>query len=873
MRKGERRDVWAAFLTLFVLIASHSMLETARDALFLAKIPASRLPWVFLAIAAFSLGMAKLNTFAAHGLSARRALSLVTLTASAITLGFFALHHQLGTRGLYALYVWSGLLATIVLGHFWDLVGGRFTITQAKRLYGFIGAGSVLGAIAGSGSASLLARFMPAERLVLISALGLAVAGLIPLLFANRETPTHDAEQPPKLRETFGYVVEDPYARRVVAALFLATLCLTISDFVFKSAIAALIPKADLGAFLGTVYFAVNVLSLLCQVGLVAWLLKRLSLGAALGVLPVLLVLSGLGVALSGGLAAVVALKASDGSLRYSLHRTTAELLVLPFGDEGRRRVKAFVDLVGQRAAQVLASLTILLFAAVGAPSRLIAIALIVLAALWLVFALALRKPYVAVFRARLKAGRSNHIAEFPALDVSSLETLLASFESPNDREVLAALNILERENKPQLVPALLLHHPSEPVVLLVLDILTRSGRSAAVPTIDRIAERATPVVRAAALAARSVLSPDPGHLRQRLASEESPEVRAAITVNLLVSGALGSGERERALETVLQSSLLATKLAFVDAIGRRSASGFDRALIALLQASELELRRASVRAMGNVASAALLPHLVDALADEATRVDAEHSLTSYGGSAFETLRERFEDPQTDFSLRRRIPPAMASCSPELTLSTLVAWLPRERDGGVRFGILMVLERLVRQHPTLSVDRAALSRSLSETLSRCYRFLDARLILLRARTQNPARKTAGQELLHDLLRDKELNARGRLFRLLGLLHPSEDFGQIYRSLSFSKDLRATSLELIESILREPVRSAVLGLVDDCADELRLVRAGRYFRPKPIAYNVLIAQLCDGESDSVRQVARFHAEELGLSSAKQSGQAA
>jgi hypothetical protein len=33
MRKGERRDVWAAFLTLFVLIASHSMLETARDAL------------------------------------------------------------------------------------------------------------------------------------------------------------------------------------------------------------------------------------------------------------------------------------------------------------------------------------------------------------------------------------------------------------------------------------------------------------------------------------------------------------------------------------------------------------------------------------------------------------------------------------------------------------------------------------------------------------------------------------------------------------------------------------------------------------------------------------------------------------------------
>ena len=43
------------------------------------------------------------------------------------------------------------LLTTLVLVHFWTLVGNLFTVSQAKRLYGFIGAGSVLGAIAGSG--------------------------------------------------------------------------------------------------------------------------------------------------------------------------------------------------------------------------------------------------------------------------------------------------------------------------------------------------------------------------------------------------------------------------------------------------------------------------------------------------------------------------------------------------------------------------------------------------------------------------------------------------------------------------------------------------------------------------------------------------
>ena len=874
IRTGERRDVWTAFLTLFALIASHALLETARDALFLAKIPASRLPLMFLAIAVLSLALVKLNGLATQHLSSRRALSALTLTASSITFGFFALGHHLGAWGLYALYVWSGLLATLVLAHFWNLVAERFTITQAKRLYGFIGAGSVLGAIAGSGAASLLARVMHAERLVLFSAIGLAIAGLIPLLFAERSHAQQTSEETPRLRDTVTYIVQDPYAQRVVAALFLATVCLTLSDFVFKSSIAALVPKAQLGAFLGSVYFASNVLSLLCQVGLVAWILRRLSLGAALGVLPALLVACGLGIALTGALAAVIALKAADGSLRYSLHRTTAELLILPFGDDARQRVKAFVELVGQRGGQVFASLAILGFAALNAPTRSIAAGLAAVAAIWFGYAIALRGPYLAVFRARLRASRSNQLEHFPELDVASLETLLASFESPNDREVLAALNVLEREHKTHLVPALLLHHPSEPVVVQVLMLLTRSGRSSAVPTVNRILEHPSPRVRAAAYAALAVLAPDPDQLRQRIQDEPSEEVRATLLVNLLVSGGTLTPERQRQIDDLLVSGTAPARVAFADAVGHRHAAGFERALIGLLQSPEAEVRRAAVRAMGSLASESLLTPLVDALGDEATRPDAERALLNYGGSAMPALTARFRDASTAHALRWRLPSAMALCSSKQTLNTLIEWLPNEPDGSVRFAILLVLERIVRQNPTLSVDRSALGRSVNETLTRAYRYLDARLNLLRGAEQDAAHKTLGHELLHDLLRDKERNARGRLFRLLGLLYPAEDFGQIYRSLTLSKQHRATSVELLENILSEPVRSAVLGLVDDCADELRLTRAGRYHRTRPLGYLALLSQLADGESAALRELARHHASELGFRlSAKPTGQAA
>jgi ATP:ADP antiporter, AAA family len=874
IRAGERRDVWTAFLTLFALIASHALLETARDALFLAKIPASRLPLMFLAIAVLSVVLVKLNGVATRHLSTRRALSALTLTASAITLGFFALGQHLGAWGLYALYVWSGLLATLVLAHFWDLVAERFTITQAKRLYGFIGAGSVLGAIAGSGAASLIARAMHAERLVLVAAVGLAIAGLIPLLFAERGSTPHASEKTPRLSDTVAYVAQDPYAQRVVATLFLATVCLTISDFVFKSSIATLVPKAQLGAFLGTVYFATNVLSLLCQVGLVAWILRRLSLGAALGVLPALLVACGLGIALTGAIATVIALKAVDGSLRYSLHRTTAELSILPFGDDARQRVKAFVDLVGQRGGQVFASLAILGFAALNAPTRAVAAGLAVLAATWLGYAIALRGPYLAVFRARLKASRSNQLEHFPELDVASLETLLASFESPNDREVLAALNVLEREHKTHLVPALLLHHPSEPVVVQVLILLTRSGRRSAVPTVNRILEHPSPKVRAAAYAALAALAPDPAQLRQRLRDEPSEEVRATLLVNLLVSGGTLSLEPQKQVDDLVSTGTAPARVAFADAIGNSRAPGFERALIGLLRSVETEVRCAAVRAMGTLATESLLPHLVGALADEPTRPDAERALLNYGSSALPALISRFQDPTTPHALRWRIPAAMALCSSKQTLNALIEWLPREPDGSVRFAILLVLERIVRQNPTLSVDRAALGRSVSETLTRAYRYLDARLNLARGAEQGAANKTLGYELLHDLLRDKERNARGRLFRLLGLLHPAEDFGQIYRSLTLSKQHRATSVELLENILSEPVRSAVLGLVDDCADDLRLARAGRYHRSRSLDYSELLEYLAGGESAAVRELARHHADEIGLRlAANPTGQAA
>ena len=143
-----------------------------------------------------------------------------------------------------------------------------FTITQAKRLYGFIGTGSVLGAIVGSGAAGLLSRVVAPERLLVVSALGFGVAGLMPALYGPRAITGRRTDASPELLDTIAYVRRDGYASRIAASLLLATVCLTLADYVFKSTVAALVPRRSSAPSWGRC-IQTNILSLVSQIALV----------------------------------------------------------------------------------------------------------------------------------------------------------------------------------------------------------------------------------------------------------------------------------------------------------------------------------------------------------------------------------------------------------------------------------------------------------------------------------------------------------------------------------------------------------------------------------------------------------------------------
>ena len=280
IRPSEQRDVWVAFLSLFVVIGSLAMLETARDALFLSRIPVTRLPWMYIVLAVISLFMAKLNALLTP-FGGRVALALTAAVSAAVTIALAHFLRLLGPAGVYALYIWSSLSTALIVVRFWTLVASRFTVSQAKRLYGLIGAGSVLGAIVGSAVARSFAEATSVRHLALFAGYGFAAAAVIPLFFARDAAgPGHD--EPESMRALKGsaeFLTRQPYALRLVIAMSVSTACVTVGDYLFKSTAAALVPHAQLGAWLATVYLFLNIGSLLAQLFFTGWFTRRV-LGA-----------------------------------------------------------------------------------------------------------------------------------------------------------------------------------------------------------------------------------------------------------------------------------------------------------------------------------------------------------------------------------------------------------------------------------------------------------------------------------------------------------------------------------------------------------------------------------------------------------------
>lgn len=862
--------VGTALAFIIGLVASHTALESARDGLFLSKIPGGRLPLVYIAIALLSYGLSRARRFVPIA-SRRTELTAWTLFGATGTLALAIALPWLGDVGLYALYIWAGIITATILVLFWTIVGDVFTATQAKRLYGVIGLGSMVGAAIGSGIVGIIGDIVSPRSIVFAAAAGMASLAWLPRMLPGRaEAAQVPATSVPALdpllarvRASVQYATRGPYVFRLLGLVLAGSVAVTLTDFVFKSTMAQVVPKHELTMAFARTYLVLNLLSMVVQVLAVGVLLRRFSAPAMVAVLPLLLAGTGTVVAITGGLAAAMAAKGVDGALRHGLYRTGIELLCVPLSDEARRRVKTAIEIIGQRGGQVLASLVILSVGFFTTDLRACVLVMAGTSALWAALAIRLGPYYIDQFRDSLGRSAPVRPGGIMQLDVASLETLVAALDSESTDQVLAALSLLERERKHRLVPGLILFHPREEVVVAALRLFARKRRPLSAHAFEHLVAHPSARVRAEAYAAKVALDPGAPELVRALDPSSDPEARAATITAMVATGGFDPAEGGALLAAEMAVAGPHTKIAVAEVIGWRAIDSLDHIVATLAADTDLQVRQAAITALGSLATPTAANALVALLAEETVQERARAALTQSPKVSFAALAAALADRSRAPSVRWALPRALASVDPHAAATLLLEDLRTEPDGMVRYRILVTLGAILERVPHLVLERARIDEEIRDHVARAYRYLDRRSVLQAGARALPSRATDGHRLLVDLLSDKERNAVGRIFRLLGLAFPQHDFGNIYRALESGERLhRARAVELTSNLLAAPLRDAVVGLVDDLDDDGRLRFAEPYHELIDRDYEGLVIRLLRSRSAIVRDVAAFHASEIG-----------
>jgi ATP:ADP antiporter, AAA family len=840
----------APAVVLFAILVAHAIVETARDALFLARLGPQHLALAYLAMAGCAIGAVVM--LRRHKAIDPRRLLIGFLGLATLGTGVLAATIARSASLVFVFYVWTGFIATAVVPTFWTVIDRSARISEAKRLFSRIGAGAVVGAMVGSATAGALGRVVAARHLVTVGAFAFALATVVAIALVPR-TPVDAPPIRPPRAEALSWRSRR-YVRRLLAVGLIATVVLTLGDLTFKRVIAERLAPDELATAFGTIYTGLNALGLVIQVAVTPRILARWGVGAALTVLPLIVIATALGFAFTGALVAMIALKIGDGGLRHSMYRVGSEILYLPVPAPVRDGRKLVADAIGQRGGQALAALIALGLAWLGVSARSVGAVTGIVGGGWLIAVVIARRAYVAQFRDTLQAGEIQRDVALPPADADSLRVLREILASPKEVEALTALELLARTAR---IPTRAFTHPREAVVRHALSLLDGDLRPDLVGVLAGLREHPDPEVRAAALAASCRARFD-RELLVRASADPAPQVRAAALVGLASHAADAPGVD--AGLAALAAGATADRLALVRAIAFSPSPRFRAMLEQVLAHDEPAVIREVLHVFANAPALVDLEGVLGFLADPGLRADARRVFVAAGPRALARLIEASEDPATSPAVLRHLPRTISRFRTAAAAAALMAWLVRELDGHRELKLLRALGRMRADDPDLVIDPAPVRdyvRRAAAGAARYAAFGDQQAAL-------GAIGSPTAELIRDLLADKRWAAIERGFRGLGILYPRAGLRTVHDAITSGDDARrGAAREIVEATVRLDLRSGLLAALDDLAPAQRRAALGK-LAPGPFATaEAFLAALLVDPSESLRCVVAYHIAEQRL----------
>ena len=256
--------------------------------------------------------------------------------------------------------------------------------------------------------------------------------------------------------DTVRQIATSPYLRLMAALVFLAAV--TTQWTAFQLSLAADLHfnrDADaLTAFYGTFNFTLGAVSFLLQLLLVGPALRRFGLALTILILPMALGTGNALILLAPAFWSVLMANALDQGFRFSLDKTSYELLYLPLAPSQRAQIKTALDVVVSRLADAVGAVLLgvatqgfFMLDGLGLGLRGTAAVNLAFVAAWVAVAIRCEPSTCARSRRDHRHRIDSEEIEAGALDRTAASVLAAKLESPNAPDVIYALDLLETQD------------------------------------------------------------------------------------------------------------------------------------------------------------------------------------------------------------------------------------------------------------------------------------------------------------------------------------------------------------------------------------------------------------------------------------------
>jgi AAA family ATP:ADP antiporter len=393
----ERSAALWSFAYFFMLLAGYYVLRPLRDQMGIAG-GTRNLPWLFTATFLALLAVQPIYGALVAKLPRARFIPIVyQFFVANLVIFWLLLKFEIATVIVARVFfVWLSVFSLFVVAVFWSFMADLFTAEQAKRLFGFIGAGGTAGTLLGPVITIKLAVPLGPANLMIVAIVFLEIA----VFCSSRleRVATAQAGPHPEKRPIGGSafsalpeLIRSPYVLGVgvwVSLLsFAATMVYLEQAHIVSAAVKGAVAQTR---FFATIDLAVALITLATQVLATGAFMRRFGSGISAAALPAVYVVGFSVLAASPTLAVVATLQVAQRAMNFALANPARHVFFTVMSREEKYKAKNLIDVVIYRGSDALYGWVFDSMQALGLKLGAIALCALPVAIGWLVLSLGL---------------------------------------------------------------------------------------------------------------------------------------------------------------------------------------------------------------------------------------------------------------------------------------------------------------------------------------------------------------------------------------------------------------------------------------------------------------------------------------------------